>query len=62
MMSSVSAVVRSPDPHILELERNISVHGGHYATAASCAFGWEPDGPATTMLLLPLLSYGGRFE
>ena len=37
--ASVSAVVRSPDPHILELERNISVHGGHYATAASCAFG-----------------------
>lgn len=37
--ASVSAVVRSPEPHTLELQRSISVHGGHYATAASCAFG-----------------------
>lgn len=37
--ASVSAVVRAPDAQTLELERQISVHGGHYATADSCAFG-----------------------
>lgn len=37
--AAASAIVRAPDPQTLELERNISVHGGHYATAASCAFG-----------------------
>jgi hypothetical protein len=31
--------VRSPEPQTLELERDVAVHGGHYATAASCAFG-----------------------
>src|SRR5439155_8478517 len=37
--ASATAVVRSPDPQTLELEREVAVHGGHFATAASCAFG-----------------------
>ena len=31
--------MRSPDAQTIDLERDVSVHGGHYATAASCAVG-----------------------